>query len=304
MQRKISSSNSRKPAVIAKLDRLAIRAFAETGSCVKRIDGFRVISDVRPQTQGKLRTYGRLRRFESLKNSATISEQYQPQLRWLSDCRFLMIAEDKTGITPHEIKALLKQTLGHRVSMFELALDFSPSLGIDEQFVRRHALFGKSRRRKQEFAGFLHFGSRASTKLVRCYRKESVSAYRVEIQANSGLLHRHKIKDTEDLPRLASLLYPTHFRFVGLALKPLRRHLIWKFGLDGMLVYNEAKRRSNTSLRGALRYLASVHVSNPSRFLAPLPINQEVQRAIKRWVKTFSRQEKKAVAAQKGNRVG
>jgi hypothetical protein len=292
----------KKQLVVARLDRIAVSGTAYSGSCVKRIRGFRVVSDFRPRAQGKLRTYDRLMKFESLRNRATIAEQYKPKRRWLSDCRFLMTADDKTGIMPDELNALLEPTLSHRISMVELALDFSTSLGVDETFVRRHGLFGKSRRRKMEYAGLLRFGSRASTKLVRCYFKTVVAAYRVEIQANSGLLRRYKIKSADELPRLAPLLHPAHIRFAALAKGPLKKHLIRKFGSDGILVYDEAKRRATCSLRLALRYLASVRITNPSRFLTPLPINDEIRLAIKRWSRKFSR-PKSGVAKQKGSQA-
>jgi hypothetical protein len=39
--------------------------------------------------------------------------------------------------------------------------------------------------------GRLRYGGRKSAKLVRCYRKKSKNAYRVEVELHSSLLNQH-----------------------------------------------------------------------------------------------------------------
>jgi hypothetical protein len=59
-----------------------------------------------------------------------------------------------------------------RVVLVELAFDFGPRSGVTGAYVRRHALFGKSRPKNvASFRGYDSWGTRKGAKFVRSYYK-------------------------------------------------------------------------------------------------------------------------------------
>ena len=136
----------------------------------------------------------------------------------------------------------------------------------------------------------LYYGSRKSDKLVRCYKKREVGAYRVELELHSGLLRRHGIVELDDLVRLPALLCPKHVQLVDFDWNQLRRYLLTKIGdrSDGVVA---AARRRRASLLRLQRYLRRKGVFNTHRFLVPRPINKDVRRALNEWIRRFNREE-------------
>jgi hypothetical protein len=270
-----------------RLDRLVISGAARKGPCVKQIEGFKVESDFRAHQSGKIFTFERIRKFKSRGKSTLIDEQYKPQKPWLAACRFTLIGDDQTGITPAEIMALLRDITGPKVTMFELAFDFPAALKINRAFILRHGSFGKSHRRK-ELPQWLRYGSRSSAKLVRCYFKEPISSFRVELEIHSALIRKYSASQIQDLSSCVMRLYPAHIRFLQFSWKTLRNHLMRKFDTRGELVLAETKKRASISLRRATRYLSRQGISNVHRFLRPLAINDEMERALRDWVDRLS----------------
>jgi hypothetical protein len=271
----------------AKLDRLVACGRGRVDSVLPQIEGFRVDKDFKPRAQGRIKTYDRVRRYLSRTSSAQVLIQYQPQCPWLKPWRITLIADDDLGLTPQEIENAIRDCLDHRVTLVELALDFNAAAGIDEKFVRKYGRFGKSRLQLGR-AGQFRFGSRASPKLVRFYRKEEINCFRVEIEAHAALLRKYSISQVSDLGTLAMKLSPAHIKFVRLRWEGLQAHLIRKFGRDGGGMYEEARRRSKISLGKALRYLAQNGVVNPHRFLGSLKLNRDVREALRRWAEAFT----------------
>lgn len=74
----------------------------------------------------------------------------------------------------------------------------------------------------------LYYGSRKSDKLVRCYKKREVGAYRVEPELHSGLLRRYGIIELDDVVRLPDVLCPKQLQFVDFNWNQLARHLAKK----------------------------------------------------------------------------
>src|SRR5260370_378937 len=78
----------------------------------------------------------------------------------------------------------------------------------------RPARFGKSRRRTNRGGpGTLRFGSRGSSKLIRCYWKEEIGRYRVELELHATLLKKFSIQKITELPLIVTKLWPAHFCF-------------------------------------------------------------------------------------------
>src|ERR1700730_9386541 len=123
----------------------------------------------------------------------------QRQQGWLPPWRITLIADDQTGLTPEEVNKFIKHCRQYRLVLIELALDFAPASHVDEVYVMQHGIFGKSRSRPDLGGpGQLRHGSRRSGKLVRCYWKDQVGAYRVELELHSGLLRKHDIDGVTD----------------------------------------------------------------------------------------------------------
>jgi hypothetical protein len=183
--------------------------------------------------------------------------------------------------------------------LFELAFDFDPSSGVDDAFVLQHALFGKSRFRSDRGGpGQLRYGSRFSGKLVRCYRKDAVNAFRVEIELHSSLLPRRQRDNRLEIidsrwPEIADAAFsivPAHLKFVKIRFGALGRHLRRRFGERGDVLLARTRARSTDSLHSALTYLRGKGVHNPHRFLQPMTqINAALEQAIDEWATDFLR---------------
>jgi hypothetical protein len=133
----------------------------------------------------------------------------------------------------------------------------------------------------------LYYGSRKSGKLVRCYEKPEVGAYRVELELHSGLLRRHEISGIDDLARLLDVICPKHLQFVDFDWTHLGRHLANKIGNKSDGVIAAARRRTGSLLR-LQHYLRRKGVFNTHRFLVPRAINKDVWRALSKWTRQFN----------------
>jgi hypothetical protein len=253
------------------------------------MNGFSVLEDFRPKPQGRIPTYSRVKKLRSETTSCTVAVQYKPRQPWLRPCAVTAIGDDKVGITPEETEKIVAQFCNCRPSLVELALDFDRDSGVDEPYVRKFARFGKSRRRSDRGGPEQQrFGSRGSTKMVRCYPKRQLDAYRVELELHSGLLRKLGINKCADLYKVASKVCPSHVDFVGFRWGRLARSLNRRFGVKGPDILREARRRRDeVSLRDALRFLTQQGFPNPHRFLFRLEINNEIRAALRRWAELF-----------------
>jgi hypothetical protein len=282
-------SKARRSPCQVRLDRLVFGATGRMPSRLLEIAGYRVVADFRPHRQGKIASYGRVRKFRSVGSSSQILSQYEPLVPWVDPWRFTMIADDVRGLAPEEVEAVLVHCANHKVTLVELAVDFAEDAGVDRKFVLRHGVFGKSRRQSNP-AGqdYVRYGTRASSKLVRCYRKHELGSFRVELESHGQLLRRYSISQVGRLGSFASQLYPDHIRFVGFRWHKLRLYLTRRFGPAGQRIYEEVENRAALSLRLATRFLSEQGVPNTHRFLRPLAINDEIQSALDEWATRFS----------------
>jgi hypothetical protein len=158
--------------VTIKIDRVQLVSWAPQGRKPPLLKGFKVTRDsfVRPQTN--IPTYERCRQYQSTSNDAKIFWQYYRRSSFLKPWKITIVADDKTGLSYDEIDNVLGHCRFWHFLTIEVAIDFSSATGVDSNFVRRHALLGKSRqRRKHQVDGILYFGTRKSDKFVRCYEK-------------------------------------------------------------------------------------------------------------------------------------
>ena len=275
-----------------RLDRIRFSAAPRRGPEIPAIKGFRVLQDFRPKPQGKIASYARVKKLLSETTSCAITIQYKPLQPWLNACIVTAIGDDALGITPEEVERIAGGFRNIQLCLVELALDFDRELGIDRQYVRRFARFGKSRQRDDRGGPEqVRFGSRGSTKVVRCYEKKQLNAYRVELELHRGLLRKFGINNCQDLYLVASKVWPSHVEFVGVRWGRLARALARRFEAKGVDILQETRRRRDElSLRDALQFLVERGVPNPHRFLKELEINADVRAALRRWAELFYKQ--------------
>jgi hypothetical protein len=244
VQREMTAIQKMRLSCVVRLDRLVVSDGVRGTKNAPVVEGFRVVGDTRVKPQSDKATYSRLRRLRSPESSSQAFVQYQPKMPWLDAWRITAVGDDETGITPEEIQALTAKCASHRLGLVELAVDFDSASGVDEAFVSRYGRFGKSRRREDlGGVGQLRLGSRGSLKLVRCYQKEALDCFRVELELHSALLRKFGVKDCRKLYVVASKLIPSHLCFLGFRWKKLARSLTRRFGSKGADILREARRR-------------------------------------------------------------
>ncbi|MGA2459479.1 MAG: hypothetical protein ABSF85_18075 [Terriglobales bacterium] len=128
------------------LDRLQVTSAAPRPK-PPTIGGFEVVWDRRVPPQTDIPTYGRCRKYRSRNNDTKIFWHYQPRCPWLKPWKITLIADDRYGLKAGEVWKVVRHCESYRILIVELALDFSMAPPVNEAFVRRHGIFGKSRRR-------------------------------------------------------------------------------------------------------------------------------------------------------------
>jgi len=131
------------------VDRVQIVSWAPEGRTPPRLKGFAVTRDSFVRSQTNIPTYERCRHYKSKESDAKIYWQYQRRTPFLKPWKVTVVADDKTGLSYDEIDTVLGHCRFWHFLIVEVAFDFSPATGVDRNFVRRHAIFGKSRRRAQ-----------------------------------------------------------------------------------------------------------------------------------------------------------
>jgi hypothetical protein len=121
----------------------------------------------------------------------------------------------------------------------------------------------------------LRYGGRPSDKLVRCYLKQSIGCFRVELELHSALLLRFGAVRVEDLAKLPASLYPKHIKFVRLDWQALKKRR------PGLGIH------PTMPIHKALAVLQRCGVNNPHRSLISLSINKDILRALKRWTRKY-----------------
>jgi len=143
--------------------------------------------------------------------------------------------------------------------------------------------------RNEEKERVLYYGGRKTDKLVRCYQKDRLRVFRVEVELHANPLQRNGISTLDDFIHLPDLIYPKHLRFVVLNWKRLEQYLTKNLGAESDRVIAEA-RRHVASLHRLRRYFRKKGVVNVHRFFVPLTLNDEVSRALNRWARHFKKE--------------
>ena len=135
----------------------------------------------------------------------------------------------------------------------------------------------------------LRYGSRKAAKLVRCYWKQEINAYRVEPELHPGVLDKYDIVAVQDLPKVARAIYPKHVHFGEIDWRKLRSYLAKRDPRDGEDIFQGALKRAK-SMRRVTQYLRRKRIPNVHRFLVPLAINAKVKQALEKWALQFEKE--------------
>jgi hypothetical protein len=248
-----------------------------------KVPGFKTVDHKFVRRKAKIATWRQVLFLENPKTGTKLRIQYDRAHGFLKPMKSTVISKDLPGLLWPEIKAIGDTFSDFEISMVEIAFDFHPGSGVDKTFVAKHARFGKSHRvPMQQYPGSLRYGGRPSAKLVRCYWKEEVQAFRVELELHSRWL---------GLPQTDYLLYLLNvterdFRFVRVDWAALDLYLNKK-GARGKQIAAEARIRY-TSLHRLLRYLRTAGVNNPHIFLRTMRKDKLIRRAIDAWSLSLS----------------
>ncbi len=268
-----------------RLDRLQLvtpRFGNSPNRTVPAVPGFKIQWDIFVRRQARIKTYSRVRFLLNQQSGTKLFIQYSRAHGWLKPIRVTMVGADSTGILWPDLRTIGEAFGESQVRMVEIAFDFDPASGVDYEYVLKHALFGKSRpAHNPAYPGVLRYGARDSDKMVRCYWKEPVKAFRVELELHAKYL---SLSDT------VYLLYALgvgdgDFRFVKVDWKALRAHLKSK-GTSGRRI--AAQLQANyTSIHNLLRYLRASGVHNPHRFLLPSKKHSLIEPALDAWCESL-----------------
>jgi hypothetical protein len=270
--------------IVVRIDRIQLASWAPLGSRPPALNGFKVTRDSFIRCQTNIKAYERCREYRCLSDDSRIFWQYHRLKSWLRAWRISLIADDRAGLSYTQIETVLSHCQYFHFLTVEVALDFKPSAGVDTEFVRRHANFGKSRRSHGKSESPLYWGGRKSDKLVRCYKKKLLARYRVELELHSQLLKREQISTLDDFDGIPDAIYPRHIQFVDVDWRRLKQHLLRKPNGHALIAGAQLRAASLSRLR---RYLRRHRVVNFHRFLVPLAINDKIDRALTRWMRDF-----------------
>jgi len=273
--------------IIPKIDRIIAGILSTDHDVPHEIPGYKVERDSFVRSQTSIVTYRRVRQYRNLGNRTQISVQYQPCFPTLFRLKVTLISDDRRNLMRQDILRVLRQFGEYRLLLLEIALDCEPESGIDLEFVRQHALFGKSRPNASlSRAGKAMYGARKASKLGRCYHKEKLNLFRIELQLNSAWLLQFQVSTLEDVRKLPSLLCPSHIRFVQIDWNRLHQYLSRR-GSNADEIIRRAKTLSH-SIHQTLSFLrTSAKVPNVQRFLMTTAPTRKIVCALQDWARRF-----------------
>jgi hypothetical protein len=135
------------PQAVPRLDRVQMVSWAPAGRKPPRLEGFVVTRDSFVRSQTTTKTYARCCQYKSVTDDTRIYWQYSRCKGWLKPWKITIVADDSTGLSRDQIERVLDHCRFYRFLAIEVAIDFGSQSGVNRGLVKRHALFGKSRRR-------------------------------------------------------------------------------------------------------------------------------------------------------------
>jgi len=274
---------------IPRLDRLGAfsRFNAKTVEGWPAFEGFKLLHNRLTRKRGpEIIRYLRFSRYVCLATGDNLVVYSQPSAQWLYQTK--LIFEANVQLSKGPLESVLKHFPDYSLSLAELALDFHPSLNIDNRYISRYGVFGKSLpapHLEGSDRGTAYYGDRRSSKLVRCYHKPELNCHRVELELHAKWLRQQHIVKLPDLAQLSALLVPRHIQFLSLDVDKLSQYLVQRDAPPQLIGSIHGHRKIHS-----LKRLLSQHgVPNNHRFFVPRKINNHVREALTRFSRRWER---------------
>jgi hypothetical protein len=275
--------------IITKIDRTVFLSDISVRRASDGLTDFRTTADHPLNNSGAAfyNSYGRVRNLVNDSSGTEIDIEYQPRLRKMASLRVSVHPDDAAGLSRREAENIFQAFPSCSLRKVEIACDFPNAIGIDAEFVRRHLKLGKSRlRHGRKYPHAAWFGAAHAAKFVRSYPKAEVDGYRIELQLNHPFLSKHNIHESPDFARLAEVA-ESQIRFFDLDWQSLSRSIWRHYPRHAPLLLTQVKARCAV-LTELLKFLGSIGISNPTRFLVPMSINRTVSAALRRWARRWT----------------
>jgi hypothetical protein len=230
--------------------------------------------------------YHRVHWFRSVKSKMKFCIYSEPLDGWLEPFKVVLFADDQTGLLPSEVFGILEVMPAARLLLVELAFDFSPLSNVNESFVRRYGIFGKSRRdRVTKNPNGDWWGSKKGGKRVKSYFKDRIGGHRVEFRVRTRFLQAESIETVFDFWKFANVFPQKHIWFGRFDDTKLIKFLRTKHNIRNSLQIAKHVNAMDGDLDAQLTYLRqTVGLNNTRRLLIPLRANRLVRRALDEWV--------------------
>ena len=269
---------------VARLDRLQGYCVKNPTSALTDVPGFQGSTIRRLQrVNDKFQPYACVRWFQSTRNGAKFVIDSERMHGFVDPFRITFFADDVDGLLRSEIFRVLELVPDFRMTMVELAFDFTA--GLNRQIARQEGLFGKSRP-IQSVGSTDYWGTRKGMKRVQCYFKQDVHAFRVELEMHARFLKYYKINTPFDFHKFLNLLPMRHIRF-GRFNEQKLVHRMNHMGLTPRQ-QQEALRMvavMQGDLWTTLNYLRHEwEIDNTRRLIDDSPRNEAVLNALKAWL--------------------
>jgi len=160
---------------------------------------------------------------------------------------------------------------------------------MNRAYVRKRALFGKTRPRKS--VGLTdYWGSRKTIKRIQVYFKPQIKSVRVEFDLRPRFLRHFEVEDPYDFHKLAQLLPRRHVLFARVDEQKLLRQLKnMGFSSGEIQAIKKEVRCRDHDLWATLKYLRSIGMKNVRRVLCFLRLNALIQEALAEWASQWPR---------------
>jgi hypothetical protein len=270
---------------VARLDRLQGYCVKNPTSALTDVPGFQG-SPIRRlrRVSDKFQPYACVQWFQSTRNGAKFVVDSERMHGFVDPFRITFFADDVDGLLRSEIFRVLELVPDFRMTMVELAFDFTA--GLNRRISRQEGLFGKSRP-IQSVGSTDYWGTRKGMKRVQCYFKQDVHAFRVELEMHVRFLKHYQIRSPLDFHKFIKVLPMRHIRFGVFSEQKLRRRMS-HMGLTArqkqeVLRMVEVMRGD---LWGTLNYLRQEwQISNARRLVDDSPRNEAVVQALTKWLR-------------------
>ena len=270
---------------VVRLDRLQGYSVKDPTPTLTDVPGFQG-SPMRRlrRVNDKFQPYACVQWFQSTRNGAKFVVDSERMHRFVDPFRITFFADDVDGLLRSEIFRVLELVPDFRMTMVELAFDFTA--GLNRRIARQEGLFGKCRP-IPSVGGTDYWGTRKGMKRVQCYFKQDVHAFRVELEMHARFLKYYKVRSPFDFHKFIKILPMRHIRFGAFS----EQKLIRRMNHMGLTARHQREalrvvRGTPGLLWGTLNYLRQEwEMDNTLRLLDESPRNAAVIEALKAWLR-------------------